>query len=413
MKIEDSASVSNLTNASYFARNSKEGGMRKNVDTRINRFIHYFSKSNFQGRTNGIILYYATIFILIIFMTSIGGCSAMQKEEDTISELSFSPDGKKVIFDRCKNEVCQIQIYNLETGELAAYQSPRNERWTMGKYSYDGGKITFSVFPIKPKGDLDLGEMQIAVMDADGKNLKKITAGPGAKLYPAFSHNGKKILYACAAYIRKEGRTPAAQYDAWEVNLETGEQKQLTFFKYFYMGYLSYFPDDERFIYYGELPEEFEGVRSNQNETAFKQKMVELAQKGMGIHGVVVMKGKEMIPKPYNFGDKVIPEKPLLSKDGSILIFEKAASAGKFYLYSPDGNHRLVHHAGSTQSIALSPDGELLGICRDDSIFAIRVADDAYYRGIFLRRFKDWDGKVLKMPYLRLLPEKPSRIINK
>jgi hypothetical protein len=39
------------------------------------------------------------------------------------------------------------------------------------------------------------------------------------------------------------------------------------------MGYLTYFPDDERFMYYGELPSVFEGVRrSYPNETAFKQK---------------------------------------------------------------------------------------------------------------------------------------------
>jgi tricorn protease-like protein len=346
-------------------------------------------------------------------MVSTGNCFSIFEEKDTISNLSFSHDGKKVVFDRCRDEGCQIQVYNLETGELAAYQSPKNERWTMGKYSYDGKRIAFSVFPIKPNDDLDLGNMQIAVMDADGKNLKKVTTGPGAKLYPIFSHNGKKILYVCAARIRAKGKTPAADYDAWEVNLETGEQTRLTYFEYFYMGYLTYFPDDERYIYYGELPAVCEGVRSYQNETAFRKKMIELGQKGMNIMNVVVMKGKEMIPNPYHFGDKVFPEKPLLSKDGSVLIFEKSLSAGKFYLYSPDGKHRLLHHAGSVQSVALSPDGELLGICRDDSIFAMRVSDDAYYRGIFLRRFKDWDDKVLKMPYLRLLPEKPFRILNK
>jgi hypothetical protein len=382
--------------------------------TKINRKICYISEANFQKSIRKAVSHCISIFILVALMISTGGCSAMQKEEDTISNLSFSHDGKKVVFDRCQNKGCQIQIYDLETGELAAYQSPKGERWTMGKYSYDGKRIAFSVFPITSNDDLDLGNMQIAVMDADGKNYKKVTTGTGAKLYPTFSHNGKRILYACAARIREEGKTPAADYDAWEVNLETGEQTRLTFFEYFYMGNLTYFPDDERFIYYGELPSVFEGVRrSYPNETAFKQKMIDLAKKGMDIHGVVVMKGKEMIPEIYNFGEKVVPEKPLLSQDGSMLIFEKAVSAGKFYLFSPDGKHRLVHHAGSVQSVALSPDGELLGICRDDSIFVMCVSDDAYYRGIFLRRFKDWDDKALKMPYLRLLPEKPFIILNK
>lgn len=336
-----------------------------------------------------------------------------QIEEDTISQLSFSHDGKSVVFDRCQNDGCQIQVYNLETGELAAYQSPKNEKWTMGKYSYDGKRITFAVIPIKPDDGRDLGNMQIAVMDADGKNYKKVTTGPGAKLYPAFSHNGKKILYACAARIREKGKTPAADYDAWEVNLETGEQTRLTYFEYFYMGNLTYFPDDERYIYYGELPSVFEGVKSYQNETAFRKKMVELAQKGMGIHAVVVMKGKEMIPRIYHFGDNVIPEKPLLSQDGSMLIFEKAVSAGKFYLYSADGKHRLVVQAGSVGSAAISPDGDYIGINVPSNIFILNTSDGQIYRTICVKKGKDWDEKIKTNPSWRLLPPQPLKILSK
>jgi Tol biopolymer transport system component len=182
---------------------SQEGGMRISRSTKINKLVCQF----------------LVTFILIIFAVSTGNCFAMLEEKDSIDNLSFSHDGKSVVFDRCQDEGCQIQVYNLETGELAAYQSQKNERWTMGKYSYDGKRLTFSVIPKKPEGGLDLGDMQIAVMDADGKNFKKVTTGPGAKLYPTFSHNGKKVLYARAARIRERGATPAAQYDAWEVNL--------------------------------------------------------------------------------------------------------------------------------------------------------------------------------------------------
>ena len=88
------------------------------------------------------------------------------------------------------------------------------------------------------------------------------------------------------------------------------------------------------------MPSVFEGVCVI-DESDFRNKMIELGEKGMGIHGVVVMKGKEMIPNPYHFPPKTFPQKPLLSKDGSVLIYEKSHSAGKFYLYSEDGNHRL------------------------------------------------------------------------
>ena len=333
--------------------------------------------------------------------------------KDSISNLSFNHDGRKVVFDRCRGGGCQIQVYDLETGELAAYQSPKEERWTMGKYAYDGKKITFSVIPINSKGILDLGEMQIAIMDADGKNYKKVTTGQGAKLYPTFSHSGKKILYARAAHIRTQGRTPAGQYDAWEVNLENGGQTQLTFFEYFYMGNLSYFPDDERFIYYGEMPNVFPGARYGYG-TDFNKNMVELAKKGMGIHGLVVMKGQELIPNPYRFPEQTFPQKPLLSKDGSMLIYEKSHS-GKFYLYLEHGNHRYIGGGGSIGAAAISPNGELLGV------ISVNLAIDV---------FKVKDGQVLTSQYLQyakkkivnwkevykeseiMIPEKPSLILN-
>ena len=325
-------------------------------------------------------------FMCITMAISLGGCDPIHtKEDDSISNLSFSHDGKKVVFDRCRDDGCQIQVYDLATGELAAYQSPKNERWTMGRYAYDGKRIAFSIIPVKSgksplsflaEDVLDLGNMQIAVMDADGKNFRKVTSGPGAKLYPVFSHNGKKILYTCAAYIRESGGTPAANYDAWEVDLETGRQTRLTFHEYFYMGYLSYYPDDERFIYYGSRPLVSEGMRFNyMNEYAFGTKMVELERQGKGIHGVVVMKGKELIPHAYDFGEKVRAEKPLLNKDGSILLYEKSVSAGKFYLYSPDGNHRLVGQGGSVDSAAISPDGELFGVSLGVAIDTFMVKD--------------------------------------
>jgi len=308
---------------------------------------------------------------------------------------------------------------NLETGELAAYKSPLMERWTMGKYSDDGKRITFSVIPIKLTGGLDLGAMQIAVMDADGKNYKKVTTGPGAKLYPVFSHNGKKILYACAARIRKSGKTPAADYDAWEIDLTTGKQTRLTYFEYFYMGNLTYFPDDERFIYYGELPDLFDGVRLSGDQGGFEQKMVELAKKGMGIHAVVVMKGKELIPQAYDFGD-VVPGKPLLSKDGSILIYEKSPS-GNFYLYSADGNHRLVGGGGSVNAAAISPDGELLAMIAVSEVLDIfTVKDGKKKMKLFLpcaEKMENWDNvrrqreNVYGEKYT-MIPGKPSRFLN-
>ena len=364
-----------------------------------------------------ILIYIVTAFISVTLIIMISGCTAADfAGKDSIDNLSFSHDGKKVVFDRCRDEGCQIQVYDLERGELAAYQSPKNEQWTMGKYAYDGKRIAFSVIPQKAGGGLDLGNMQIAVMDANGKNFKKVTTGPGAKLYPIFSHNGKKILYACAAYIRTKGGTPAAQYDAWEVNLETGVQTQLTFFKYFYMGYLTYFPEDERFIYWGNMPDVYEGV-GVMNAPAFQEKMIELGKKGISISGLAVMKGRELTPSPYHsFPSESFPQRPLLSKDGSVMIYEKSGS-GKFYLYSEDGKHRYIGGGGGIDSAAISPDGNLLAMISVGLIIKVyNVTNGKIQQRLYLpcapKQIENWNIRPEFKNFHKMIPEKPLRIIN-
>ena len=357
-----------------------------------------------------------TLSILIIFAISLGGCAMVQPKQvkDTINQLSFSHDGKKILFDRCRENNCQIQVYELETGELSAYQSPSNERWTMAKYSYDGKKIVFSAIPMG-KEYLDLGNMQITVMDPDGKNLKKVTTGPGAKIYPIFSHSGKKVLYARAGYIREKGSTPAAQFDAWEVNLETGKEKQLTYRKFFIMSSLTYFPDDEWFICNASGPEQFLGVPEG-NWTEIRKRQQEWAGKYKA-NTIFVLKEEEINhDEPYIVvGEKRFnshSSNPLLNKNGEHLLFQDFGD--NFYLYSPDGNHRLVGGGGSVDSAAISPDGELLGVIYAGWIITIYRVQDGSSQWISLA---EQPPKRVYGPMrdkrIVTIPEQPTYIINR
>lgn len=375
-------------------------------------------------KINDTFLLFITAFIFITFITSTGNCFSLFEQKDTISNLSFSHDGKKVFFDRCRGYSCQIQVYDLETGELAAYKSSSGERWTMARQSYDGKRITFAVIPVKLLGDLDLGNMQIAVMDTDGKHYRKVTTGPGAKLYPTFSHSGDKVLYACAGFIRTQGHTPATDYDAWEIDLSTGRQTQLTFFKYFYMNSLAYFPDDERIIYYGDKPRAFPGLDLSKVDPmkGFEMTCREQVKRNVAIGGVIVMRKGDALPREhYDFGKdfKDVPAStPLLSKDGSKLIIEKFES-GRFYLYSPDGNHRFVVDAGPSVSVAVSPDGELFAMIAagNTTIDTFTIRDgkrkQIYYVAYAKKQIVNWAEAYRGSENLyKMLPEKPTRIIN-
>ena len=208
-------------------------------------------------------------------------------------------------------------------------------------------------------------------------------------------------------------RTPASEYDAWEVDLETGHETRLTYFKFFIMSSLNYYPDDERFIFHAEGPTTFPGLNLPENDMNAAMKMIaEEQNKRKLAFKCATMKRGDILPyNSYSFAENVYPERLLLSKDGTRLFFEKGV--GEYYLYSPDGNHRPVGGGGSVDSAAISPDGELLGVVavgmaitifqvkdgsRLEKIYAPSVRTESYYKDI--------------LPTLKILPDQPLRIIN-
>jgi len=359
------------------------------------------------------------LFVLIItclLLTPIGGCSNV-KIEDRVRHISFSPDGKKIIFNRRKAEGPNlINVYDLESGELSAYQSPSNETWTMAGYSFDGKYIVFS---ITPRGEkyLELEKMQIAVMDPEGKNVRRITNGSGAKIYPSFSHSGKKVIFVKAGRIRERGKTPAADYDIYEVDIETGQETRLTWFKFFMMSPPYYFPDDETIIFsaYGP-PSIYPGIAEDDYE-AIRKKAEELKEKsiqGFGKRGTanwipsihdniyVMKKGEKELPEPLirskddmrsptlTYAGKIFFEAPAYKPDGS-------GDWSQIFEYSPDDNHRRITNiqGRGIKSWAVSPDGEMLAVVFSGEIMEISV-------------YRVKDGSVQEIS----LPDQPLRIIN-
>ncbi len=344
-----------------------------------------------------------TIFVLMALIFLIEGCATM-KNKDHINNISFSFDGKKILFSRQKGEgPAQIQVYNLETSVLSAYKSPDDELWSMARYSYDGSSIVFIIYP-KVDKKLDLAGMQVAVMDSDGKNIKKVTNSPGVKIYPSFSHSGKKIIYAGADTIRESGKTRAADYDVYEVDVKTGRESRLTKFRFFQMSSLYYLPDDTSFIFFAEYPRAcpenpdcgYDAMKKAQEDykTRYKE------------NNIFLMRPGEKNLRPY-IEFYSYSSRPMLSADGSRLFFRgrgKPETGGgweQFYLYSPDGNHRCLTNIISTSvwSGAVSPTGNLLAAVYD-------IAPEREKRKIVIYDVEGGSSREI------VLPDQPSRIIN-
>lgn len=345
--------------------------------------------------------------IMVIFCSS-----APAMAIDLLGNLSFSHDSKQLLFSRCgqKEPDCQIQAYDLETGELGAYKSPSNEAWAMARYSYDGRKIVFSVIPVN-NGRLDLLNAQIAVMNSDGTNKKVITSGFGKKISPAFSHSGSKVLYVKMAYSSKDGVLREMGYDAWEVNISTAEERRLTYDQFDTMGDIAYFPDDNRILFTAG-PDYPANWPTPEVLAKYQEKVSEWKSK-YGSQTVFAMRTdiKEE-PKPFLIIDGKYAGRfitPLLSADGKTVVF---LSDERFYLYSPDGDHQLIFEAEKVDEADISPDGQYLGYVREGiSMNILRIQDNDRQE----RAYAVYDMDHLKegIQEFTLLPKKPTRIISR
>jgi Tol biopolymer transport system component len=363
------------------------------------------------------------VLIVFLFLSPLIGCATMdQGKTDFIRNVSFSPDGKKILFNRRNGDrISMIHVYDLESGELIAYRSLVGEEWFQAQYSFDGKHIVFVTMPLIGHQE-DPANSQIAVMDPDGKNVRKITNTTGFKVYPSFSHSGRKIIFARADVIREKGaRTPVADYDVYEVDVGTGKETRLTQFKFFEMSKPYYFPDDKTFIFWGESPRVYPGIPDDGNRWDIYKKVQKInndLHSKYQNNSIYVMKGNEKELKPYI----VMPEYqkkfkmyvksseysrlPSLSADGSVLIFaaqgyktDGSADFEHLYQYSSDGNHRnITQHPATIWDVAVSPNNKLLAVIHEpkqdiNNIVIYRVSDGSISKDI-------------------TLPDQPSHMIN-
>ena len=229
--------------------------------------------------------------------------------------------------------------------------------------------------------------------------------------YISFSPDGKKIIYVRAAKLRDAGKTPAADYDIYEVDLETGKEIRLTLFKYFIMSDPYYFPGDETIIFsaFGH-PRMFPGIAEN-DYRAIRKKQEELDSKSLQISKTVgsniyiMKKGQKELPGPFIRSKDDLSE-PMLTKDGTIFFQIWGQKPGwtnlwkQYFQYSADGKHRCITNLKAINSVsgAISYDGEMLAV--------VYGYDDSRINNIVIYRVKDGTSREIT------LPDQPSRIIN-
>ncbi len=129
----------------------------------------------------------------------------------TVRSPSIAPDNKRIVFSLSDVGGHQIASVNMQGQDLKKLTETAGMN-TSPAYSPDGKRIVFSS---SRDGDFD-----IYVMDADGQNIRRLTKSPGLDTRPAWSPDGKRIAFTS----NRDGN-----YEIYVMNADGSGQRRLTY----------------------------------------------------------------------------------------------------------------------------------------------------------------------------------------
>ena len=152
------------------------------------------------------------------------------------AESTISRDGKKIVFTSTRNG--DLDIYTMNADGSDVRQLTHELGYDGGAFfSDDGKKIVYrSEQPKTPeqiadykdllsRGLIRPGNLEIWVMDADGKNKRQVTHNGAANFAPYFFPGGKRIIFASNVANQKD----PSGFDLYAINVDGTGLEQITY----------------------------------------------------------------------------------------------------------------------------------------------------------------------------------------
>lgn len=153
------------------------------------------------------------------------------------AEATITRDGRKIVFTSTRHG--DLDIYTMNADGTHVKQLTHELGYDGGPFwSYDGKKIVYRAeHPKTPqeiadykdllsRGLIRPGNLEIWVMDADGKNKKQITHNGAANFAPYFLPDGKRIIFASNMADPKNGR----DFDLYIINVDGTGLERVTWY---------------------------------------------------------------------------------------------------------------------------------------------------------------------------------------
>lgn len=181
-------------------------------------------------------------FTSLLILLGISACDNASRREKFPDRVLFSPDGSRVIFGALGD------IYTMGadgSGLTRLTKTPEHEDWPA--FSPDGKYVVYVAKTHDGRG-------QIYVMNADGSNPKQLTRNALYDWLPSFSPDGSKIVFVRAHRYREYsmGGYVWDDLDIYVMNADGSGEKRLTQNNYYMMSAPYFSPDGKYIIFSAE-----------------------------------------------------------------------------------------------------------------------------------------------------------------
>ena len=322
--------------------------------------------------------------LLLIVSTLIVSCRFSEPSEDykknhpsakeiNVITPNFVPGNNDIIiFNYSTPYWSKIATFNLKNGEFKGFDHIQIKHATLPAFSPDSKKIAFL-----GAHDEYGHNRNIYVMNADGSKIRQITnfdfsREKDGNLETAnyvrgfsFSPDGKRIIYVKARFKRERAYPLRGimftAWDAYELDVATGNEYRLTRYDFYEMYWPYYMPDGKQFIFSAEGPVNTKG-RGPKDFREYE----EMYQRNF----IFIMNGINNELKPaFTYGSN--SAKPCVMADGGIIFLSETSAKD-----SPK----------STQDIFIYKNGQVKQLTQLNSWIGLaRVSNDGK-RIIFSKR---------------------------
>lgn len=286
--------------------------------------------------------------------------------KEQFSVTGFSPDSQKIYFEfsDVSGEV-KIGWMDLSTRKVN-FLVPKDtkNKFAAPSSSADGKRLAI----VSKEASNNFETSQIGILNLENKFYRVITNSNTYKQFPAFSEDGKKIIYAQANWIRGGGKTKFSAWDIYETDVRTGSERRLTEFCFFAVSNPFYLRGGKKFVFSGEYPSCNYPSRASSGEYDLYAKKYR--------ENTIFMRsiGKESPLEPL-FENGVSSNAASLSQDGKIFFVSRTNEIDgitgsnynyDIFVYENAVIKRLTNLKTLLSGLVVSPRGDVLSYNSDE-----------------------------------------------